>query len=218
MVARNERIAVMLLAALVGVAAQACKKKEGSTTPLQLADDIASIDAALAQREQELQSEGIVVAYRGPAPVGPEDTKAEAPVDAPDIGEPPDAPDEPDTTETPVATPEEPPPEPGRDFTEVRPSAPVMESEREDAPRLKSRSHRRTRESKRARLHTERDERRPRSRCERVCELATTTCDLRERVCGLAEDHEDDSRYDEACRRAEDQCDAAMRHCQSCAA
>jgi hypothetical protein len=51
-----------------------------------------------------------------------------------------------------------------------------------------------------------------------VCELAATTCDLRERVCGLAEDHADDSRYDEACRRAEDQCDAATRHCQSCAA
>ncbi|HWB74300.1 MAG TPA: hypothetical protein VG755_05080 [Nannocystaceae bacterium] len=209
---------MMLLAALVAVAAQACKKKEGSTTPLQVSDDIASIDAALAQRDQELQSEGIVVAYRGPAPARLEadDTKVEAPVDAPDDGE---TPDEPDTTEEPVAGPDS--PQPGRDFTEVTPSAPpepAMEPERDEAPRLKSRSHRRARESKRARLHTERDDRRPRSRCERVCELAITTCDLRERVCGLAEDHDDDSRYDEACRRAEDQCDAAMRHCQSCAA
>jgi hypothetical protein len=216
MVARNERIAVTLVAALVAVVAQACKKNEGLTTPVQITDDIASIDAALAQRDEELQSEGIVVAYRGPLPAQ-DTTKIEPPIETPpDAGTPPDEPDE---TVEPVAPTDTPEPGPSRDYTDdaSAPPAPTMEAERE-GPRLKSRSHRRSRESRRARLQSEREERQPRSRCERVCELAVTTCDLSQRVCGLAEDHADDSRYDEACRRAEDQCDAATRHCQSCAA
>ena len=55
---------------MVGVAAQACKRKEGAQAPL-VDDDIAAINAALADRDRELQAAGIVVAYRAPTPDAP---------------------------------------------------------------------------------------------------------------------------------------------------
>jgi hypothetical protein len=68
---------------------------------------------------------------------------------------------------------------------------------------------------KRRRAATRRDREAP--RCERVCNLAEATCDLQLQICALADRHPGDIRYDDACDRAELQCDAAARECQLCA-
>lgn len=54
------------------------------------------------------------------------------------------------------------------------------------------------------------------SRCDRVCDLSQTTCELAEHICGLAHQHPDENRYVEACARAERQCEAADQACQRC--
>jgi hypothetical protein len=200
MAARNDRIALTLLAVLVGVAAQACKTKEKAEAPGQVQDDIATIDALLAERDRVLQDEGIVVAYRQPT--------LETPIEPAPDGEEIEAPPE---------------PEPDREVTPAEPIAPEA-----DAPQLSPAKpstdvydgvqHKRLERRRTGGRERRKIAREDRSRCERVCELADTTCGLHERVCSLAEDHPDDARYEAACRRAEDQCDAARRHCESCAA
>jgi hypothetical protein len=210
MAARHEPIALTLVVALLA-ALQACKKQEPSRTPTELDDDIAQIDAALHQREAELQRAGIVVAYRAPVRSEPAGAAPEIPATEPAE----------DVADEEVPTGVEPRPEPPT-TTEVAPveSSPTQEREAMDAPRSappdrKRRAH--AHASNRSRLAAERDQRRPHTRCEKICVLADTTCELRERVCTLAGEHPDDVRYQDACRRAEDQCGAATQHCESCA-
>jgi len=53
-------------------------------------------------------------------------------------------------------------------------------------------------------------------RCERICKLRDAICDVSERICGLAETHEDDSKYSEACTRSESRCEQATTACSTC--
>jgi hypothetical protein len=53
-------------------------------------------------------------------------------------------------------------------------------------------------------------------RCQPLCELAATSCDLQTRVCELADEHEGEPRYEEACVRAQDQCRVATEACTAC--
>lgn len=55
------------------------------------------------------------------------------------------------------------------------------------------------------------------SRCERICSLKDAICDVSARICGLAETHEDDAKYLEACTRSETRCEQATTACSSCA-
>jgi hypothetical protein len=75
-----------------------------------------------------------------------------------------------------------------------------------------------SKEQRRAKRDRKRAKKSAGDRCGRICALADATCDLRDRVCGLAAAHEDDMRYQTACARAEDQCTAASEACESCAA
>lgn len=54
--------------------------------------------------------------------------------------------------------------------------------------------------------------------CQRICALATVACDLSKRICQLADDHEGDARYEDACWNAERQCDEASDACSDCTA
>lgn len=54
------------------------------------------------------------------------------------------------------------------------------------------------------------------SRCDRICDLAGSTCELADRVCDLARGHEGDPRYAQACTRATAQCEAARAACDEC--
>lgn len=54
--------------------------------------------------------------------------------------------------------------------------------------------------------------------CRRICALATVACDLSKRICDLADDHEGDARYEDACWNAERQCDEASDACSDCTA
>ncbi len=56
----------------------------------------------------------------------------------------------------------------------------------------------------------------PRDRCEDVCELATAVCGLRDKICGLASVHESETEYEEACERAERDCGRASEACDDC--
>lgn len=53
-------------------------------------------------------------------------------------------------------------------------------------------------------------------RCERICSLKDAICEVSERICALAETHEDDSKYTDACARSETRCDEAATACSSC--
>lgn len=54
------------------------------------------------------------------------------------------------------------------------------------------------------------------SRCERICSLKDAICDVSARICGLAETHEDDTKYLEACTRSESRCEQATTACSTC--
>jgi hypothetical protein len=55
-----------------------------------------------------------------------------------------------------------------------------------------------------------------RNACEDVCELATAVCGLRDRICGLARVHEDETEYVDACERSERDCGRASEACDAC--
>jgi len=54
------------------------------------------------------------------------------------------------------------------------------------------------------------------TRCDAVCQLADTACELRTQICDLAQDHVGESRYEAACWRATDQCTRASTACEEC--
>lgn len=56
------------------------------------------------------------------------------------------------------------------------------------------------------------------SRCERVAALAGRICQLRDRMCALATEHDQQPRYAEACGRAEQTCAQAQQATEDCAA
>jgi hypothetical protein len=70
------------------------------------------------------------------------------------------------------------------------------------------------REDRRVTVHKART--RTQTRCERVCGLAESTCELQLQICELAERHATDTRYADACDRAALQCDAAAAECHRC--
>jgi hypothetical protein len=53
-------------------------------------------------------------------------------------------------------------------------------------------------------------------RCERTCDLASAICGIKDRICGMVADHEDEPRYADACTRATDDCDRASEACDGC--
>jgi hypothetical protein len=54
-------------------------------------------------------------------------------------------------------------------------------------------------------------------RCEMICDLAAATCDLEAKICALASEHPEDARYQDACERANRDCDIAQEACLECA-
>jgi hypothetical protein len=190
-----------ILCGALAIAAIAGCKSTGRARQADLADDIDAIEAALNDRDRELAEQGVVVAYRTtPAPGA-----ASAPPEAPATPEPP-----PDTDGEPA---EDDPAAP--DFAEDAPTLqsstpeplePSMSARDEESEREKS-----PRRSRRAKADAP-------TRCERLCGLAESTCDLRDRICRMAERHFGDIRYVASCLRAEDQCEAVRGQCESCAA
>lgn len=55
-----------------------------------------------------------------------------------------------------------------------------------------------------------------RDACERRCQLAAAICDLEGSICDLADRHEGEDRYADACARASDDCTRAEEACVAC--
>lgn len=58
--------------------------------------------------------------------------------------------------------------------------------------------------------------REPLTRCERIEAIALRICELRDHVCGLAQEHEDEPRYAQVCNEAEASCAEATTVAQDC--
>jgi len=56
------------------------------------------------------------------------------------------------------------------------------------------------------------------SSCTEICGLASTACDLQTQICRLAEEHVGESRYENACWQASDQCTRGSDACDTCRA
>ncbi len=54
--------------------------------------------------------------------------------------------------------------------------------------------------------------------CGRICAIAEATCDVSDQICGLAGAHEGETRYEQACDRAQAQCTDATDACDACSA
>lgn len=54
------------------------------------------------------------------------------------------------------------------------------------------------------------------ARCERICGLATNICELRSHICDLADEHRNELRYEQACERANLDCQRATAACEGC--
>jgi hypothetical protein len=54
-------------------------------------------------------------------------------------------------------------------------------------------------------------------RCQRICGLASDTCELRGKICGLADAHASQARYAAVCERATKACERATQACNACA-
>ncbi len=52
--------------------------------------------------------------------------------------------------------------------------------------------------------------------CAPICGPADAICDLSARICGLADEHEEEERYANACERAEKDCARAAEACEEC--
>jgi hypothetical protein len=53
-------------------------------------------------------------------------------------------------------------------------------------------------------------------RCERICDLAEMACELEARICEMADKHHGETRYADACTRAQHQCATAADACRTC--
>ncbi|MEM6292632.1 MAG: hypothetical protein AAGA54_15275 [Myxococcota bacterium] len=185
-----------------------CKSDAKSAPPMAPLDDLAAIESELDVNASRLESQGIRVAQATAPAVEPRPPELKLDDDG-----------DGDDAEDAVAE------ESGRDYAGAvapvpPPSAPAdettissAESERIEADEAAPRS--RQREKKRSSRRRER--RSATSRCDRICDLAESTCELSDRICALANEHVDDVRYAEACTRAEAQCEAAAEACSACA-
>lgn len=54
------------------------------------------------------------------------------------------------------------------------------------------------------------------SRCARISDLQEAICDVAGRICGLAESHDGEAEYADACGRAESRCEVATEAHQTC--
>lgn len=194
MSAARLRIAAMVFVALVGCAMKKRAPATAEAMPPQGAaqlDALASAQAELAANAAELQSLGVVLAV-GPRAandeLGSASKREENRRDEKDDAEP----------EVPAAEPDPGPAQPSKPVTTTptRPAEPKPTS-------VKPADSRKASES---------------TPCQRICALATVACDLSKRICELADDHEGDARYEDACWNAERQCDEASDACSDCTA
>lgn len=56
----------------------------------------------------------------------------------------------------------------------------------------------------------------PSRRCETICELSASICQLRDNICALAPRHTDEPRYQLACDRAAQDCTLSSEACHAC--
>lgn len=56
----------------------------------------------------------------------------------------------------------------------------------------------------------------PSARCENICDLSTSICQLQDQICALAPRHPDEPRYLRACDRATVDCGFATEACHAC--
>lgn len=56
----------------------------------------------------------------------------------------------------------------------------------------------------------------PASRCETVCDLSASICQLQDRICDLAPRHAGEPRYQAACERAAADCQLSTEACHAC--
>jgi len=56
----------------------------------------------------------------------------------------------------------------------------------------------------------------PTHRCETICGLSSSICQLRDNICALAPRHPDEPRYEAACQRATEDCTIATEACHAC--
>ncbi len=190
---------LLALAALASALA-GCKSDAKSAPPMAPLDDLAAIESELDANASRLQAQGIRLAQATmPAPaVEPAEAK---------LGGDDDASHQ----------------ESERDFAGDLEPAPAAPPEPEDAPSMDSAAEEsvtvagRSAERKQKRSSRRRDKKAADTRCDRICDLAESTCALSDRICALANEHVDDVRYAEACTRAEAQCEAAAEACTACA-
>jgi hypothetical protein len=52
--------------------------------------------------------------------------------------------------------------------------------------------------------------------CEELCSLAADICEVKEKLCDLADDHPGDDQYQNMCREAHNECVEANRSCVRC--
>lgn len=56
----------------------------------------------------------------------------------------------------------------------------------------------------------------PLHRCETICDLSSSICQLRDNICALAPRHPDEPRYQAACQRATEDCTISTEACHAC--
>jgi hypothetical protein len=182
------------------VLAAACRKssappsRDATTMASGPSDELAAVEAELAGNAQELQALGVVVAQKGSQTGnqlgGQTDKEAEEQRRERDDGST-------KNTEPSAA------PEPELDRDEERPSKPPADSPSPNAePPAPPKPTTTTTSSIDA--------------CGRICALAGAACDLSQRICTLAEQHDGDARYEDLCWNAQRQCEAASDACADC--
>ncbi len=201
--ARDSRRLLGLGAILLSLGGCKAAGTTSAEAPAAQLDDIVAIESELAMNAERLEAQGVRVARAPKVQADVAGGAARAVADGDD-----------DETVTPGPAPASPPAEPE---PEPEPApAPIVEAEEDamdrnaperDAPRGLSLSKRKAEKRKK------RDKK---TRCERICDLAEATCTLADRICGLADEHVDDVRYEDACGRAESQCEAASDACSAC--
>ena len=197
MPARNSRmILTCSIASVLCTFAGACKP---AASRVPRGGDLESYLAALESNESELRAAGVMVARAEPPAASP---VAAAPRDQEILAE------------------AEPEPEPDADAdADLVGGAPDAKKAMESEERMMVTEAAAEAPPARERKELAKRERRSdaRDRCERICDLAEMACELEARICELAQEHEGEARYADACERAQQQCDSAAEACRTCA-
>jgi hypothetical protein len=212
----------------------ACAAKSGAQAPaagVAVSDPEASLDqylALLERSEEDLRAQGVDLPLQlaraetkrldgerrasedlaPSAPAGADVPAASPSADATvaDEGDAVSGPSPANDMPTGGADAEAPPPEPSPAVEEEQAGAGERENvARDQAAPGPARASKRKHESRNAR-----------DRCELVCNLTESTCDLEALICELARRHDEDPRYDQACERAETDCAVAQEACLGC--